>query len=252
MMYKNKFASAVKINGKILREEDGEVKIPFKSEYSIFLKNLNSRKAVVSVSIDGDDVLDGKKIIVEPNCISELEGFLKENIVTNKFKFVKRIKDIEEFRGIHVDDGIIRIEVQYEKEIPYVYPTYTITTTPAPYRYEKYTWYDYKTSGDTKSCSWNVETDGFPVAMACGATFSSSDVRSLDAGITVHGNESNQKFNYGHVGKLENESTVIVLQLVGYDGETLITTRDKIHCSVCGKSNKSNNKFCYNCGNCLD
>jgi hypothetical protein len=59
MMYSNRFVCSVKVNGKILREQSGTVTLPFGCEYEILLKNLNSRRAMVSVSVDGKDATDG-------------------------------------------------------------------------------------------------------------------------------------------------------------------------------------------------
>ena len=59
MMYNNKLAVAIKSAGKVLREfNKDEVYVPFGNEYSIFVKNMNSVRALVKVSIDGVDVGD--------------------------------------------------------------------------------------------------------------------------------------------------------------------------------------------------
>ena len=48
MMYESKLAAAIKVNGKVLREFNKDtVYIPFGSEYSILLKNLNTKRAIV-------------------------------------------------------------------------------------------------------------------------------------------------------------------------------------------------------------
>jgi len=59
MVYSKKFVAVIKCNGKILREtsKDNDVILPFGAEYSILLKNLDHRRAVAEVSIDGVDVL---------------------------------------------------------------------------------------------------------------------------------------------------------------------------------------------------
>ncbi len=45
MMYKQNFVVVVKCNGKILREQDSDVVyLPFGAEYSILLKNKDSRR----------------------------------------------------------------------------------------------------------------------------------------------------------------------------------------------------------------
>ena len=58
MVYQDKFVVSVKVNGKVLREHDKDhVYLPFGSEYSILLKNLESRKALVTINIDGKNAL---------------------------------------------------------------------------------------------------------------------------------------------------------------------------------------------------
>lgn len=120
MVYSEKFVAVVVCDGKILREKrvDGEdvVKMPFNSEYSIKLKNLNSVRALVSVEVDGKDVLDGKNLIIDANEDFDLKGFLKGYEATNAFKFIKKTQEISDHRGDKIDDGFIRITYQFEKQ----------------------------------------------------------------------------------------------------------------------------------------
>jgi len=90
--------------------DNNTVYIPFDSVYEIIFKNLNSRDALVDISIDGQNVLDNGHIIVRANSSGLLEGFLKDNKVTNKFKFIRKTNQISNYRGDFIDDGIIRIE----------------------------------------------------------------------------------------------------------------------------------------------
>ena len=90
MMYLKKLAVAVKVGGNILRENGEEVYVPFGSEYSIMLKNLESVNAVVSISIDGKCVTDNRELIIHPGASIELEGFIKNKKVSNKFKFIEK------------------------------------------------------------------------------------------------------------------------------------------------------------------
>ena len=110
MTYKDQFVVEVKCRGKILRVKDDAVHLPFGSEYSLYLKNLNSRRASVTISIDGQDVLDNQSLILEPNSSTELEGFLRGTTAKNRFKFINKTKEIQEHRGDKIDDGIIRVE----------------------------------------------------------------------------------------------------------------------------------------------
>jgi hypothetical protein len=116
-MYNAGLVCCIKSNGKILRENKDEIFLQFNSEYSILLKNLETRKALVKISIDGQDVLDNNSIIINPNSETELEGFMKGSVAKNRFKFIKKTKEISDFRGDRVDDGIIRIEYTYEQII---------------------------------------------------------------------------------------------------------------------------------------
>jgi len=118
MTYKDHFVVEVKYDGKILRVKDGAVYLPFGSEYTLLLKNLNSKKASVKVHIDGQDVLDYSSLIIGGNGQAELEGFLSGTTARNKFKFIHKTKEIQEHRGDKADDGIIRVEFAFEKPKP--------------------------------------------------------------------------------------------------------------------------------------
>jgi len=256
MMFSEKFVVSLKVDGKFLRDSEGEVKIPFGSEYEIYLKNLNSKDVVVTVQIDNQDVLNGHKIIVKAGQSSILEGFLQGTTATKKFRFIELTKDVEDFRGYKPEDGIIRITIQYEKDKPEYKLTYN--QIQPHYKYYHYDYNDtiYKNidvycgsiskgfnSSGISCTSYNVSSQsGLPTMDSC----------TSDVGITVGGENISQKFNYGTIGELEENIQVIVLRLSGYKGEekieTLITTKDKIKCSTCGLENSSNNKFCGRCG----
>ena len=120
MTYKDNFVAEVKCNGKILRIRDGAVNLPYGSEYTLLLKNLNSRKVSVKVHVDGQDVLDYSSLILDPNSSTELEGFLSGTVAKNHFKFIHKTKQIQEHRGDKIDDGLIRVEFAFEKPTPEV------------------------------------------------------------------------------------------------------------------------------------
>ena len=261
MAFCNNFVVSIKSNGNFLREqkfygkEGSEVRIPFGSEYSIYLKNMDSfRKALVSVTIDGKDVLDGDKIIVCPNCFVELEGFLNGMKVSNKFKFIERTEQIEEHRGIDPEDGIVRIEYWFEKPtdysgiIYYKYGELCNQGTSWPYK-------DIPRSiGTTTYTLSNSVANGYSVS--CDYTTSlDSHSQSDDTGITVHGDSSSQRFSQGYIKSTEERSSVICIVLKGEINskkvETAVYTKTPIKCPTCGKVNKSFSRFCSNCGTCL-
>lgn len=116
-MYESKLVASLKANGKILREFKDTVYIPFGSEYSFLLKNLNTKRALVNVFIDGDNMTPGGLVL---NAGQEIDlersikgGNLKEG---NRFKFIERTQAIEDGpRGVKLEDGLVRIEFQFEK-----------------------------------------------------------------------------------------------------------------------------------------
>lgn len=282
MMYKNDFVAVVKANGKILREDKNTVLVPFGSEYSILMKNLFGRKAVVSIWIDGEEVTKSGQLIINPNSEIELERFIENLNKGNKFKFIQKTEKIQQHRGDKIDDGIVRIEFQFEKEKPAIMYQPWTTTIGAPWNDN----WNYTTCNNTgtnirdlsQTYSSTIVTDSFE-SYECdtpSASASSGDdvivpqsmnvshaygLRSfapkVEEGITVKGSESTQQFKYGSVGTLEDEKHVITLQLKGYteSGKQVteaLTVQTKKKCSTCGTVNKSIAKFCRECGTFLE
>lgn len=145
-MYSDKLAIAVKVNGKVLREFKDTAFVPFGYEYSLLIRNLNSVRCRVSISIDGKDIADGDSFIINANSSLEIERFLKNGNMRagNRFKFIERTAGVEAHRGgAQVEDGIIRVEFEFEKELaPYKqhYPVWEPTpwvkpVWPKPYWY---------------------------------------------------------------------------------------------------------------------
>ena len=121
-MYNQKFAAAIKVNGKVLREFKDTVYIPFGSEYTILLKNLHTTRAVVNVYIDGDNAVPGG-LVIDPGREIDLERWIKNGNLSagNRFKFIERTETIENGpRGIKLEDGLIRIEHQFEQPRPVI------------------------------------------------------------------------------------------------------------------------------------
>lgn len=229
MMYKNNLVAVIKSDGYILRENNNTVYMPFGSEYSIYLKNKNVKRALVEIEVDGKNVLNGSKLLIGANESQEIKGFMKDMSTTNKFKFIEKTDQIRKHRGDKIDDGLVRIVYQFE-----YLPKPIVTWDFRPH------WnYD-----DVKYCDTTVYKSSNTALL--------SSFRS-DAGITVKGMEVNQNYNYGTVGNLEPEVYVIVLEIKGattYNKpvKTPVIVKHKTSCSICGTKNKSLNKFCFNCG----
>ncbi len=239
MVYQDNFVVAIKCDGKILREIDGVVRLPFGSEYSIFMKNLDSRNVVVSIDIDGENATDGK-VLINPYSTFELKGKIKNFSVDKKFKFVEKTEVVKENREDKIDDGIIRIEYQYENSYNYPLHAYSWYCPPIVYTYND----PYKKS---------TGTIGFT---SSGYSISYSNVYTVnDEGITVGGSDTKQDFIEKNITNLENTSHVITIKLKGNINtirvQKPVFSRDKLKCSVCGKTSKSSFKYCPHCGNRL-
>lgn len=127
MACNRKLVACLKVGGKVLREHDDKVYIPFSSEYSIYIKNLNSVRASVTLEIDGKNVFsDGSSLVVNPNSEVNIERWVNNQAKGNKFKYIERTSKIEDVRGIGTEDGILRIAFRYQKPMPkYVSPKVT-------------------------------------------------------------------------------------------------------------------------------
>ena len=87
MMYNSKLVASIKANGRILREQKDTVLIPFGSEYSILVKNLETRRAIVNIYIDGDCVT-GSGLVLNAGQEVALERFIKNG---NLYQHLKPI-----------------------------------------------------------------------------------------------------------------------------------------------------------------
>ena len=272
MVYNQKFIAVVKVNGKVLREQDDLVTLPFGSDYSILLKNLESRRASVSISIDSKDVLDGHSLIVNPNSEIELKGFMDKGVVRNSFRFIQKTQEISEHRGDNVDDGFIRIEFAFEKEKPEIIRK----TILHDHVYNPFGWTEVRYGSSAAEHDARMKLRGISGGVTGQSTISSAlsndsiketsqvyssqvvsdsldnSIPTHDEGITVKGAETHQGFREVKMGDLE-QSQVIIIRLKGttskgIEVEKPITVKTKIECPTCGKKSKSHVKFCANCG----
>lgn len=270
-MFNNRFVACIRVNGKILRENQNLVSIPFGAEYDILLKNLHSRRAMVNVSVDGQDATSGR-VIIAPNSSVTLERFIRNGNLSsgNRFKFIERTAGVEAFRGIGSDDSLVRCEFWAEQEAP------EIKHVIHEHHYDRWRW-PQQTPWLSNRFGGEQERGGFNYGRAQGGsvppgsdvtftanTCSAENIGSTatdftasmnSAGITVAGSESQQQFHSAMGFPLEANSHVIVLQLRGAVGGVTasrpITVELKPTCSSCGKVNKATNKFCSECGTAL-
>ena len=288
MTYKDKFVVEVKHNGKIMRVKNGFVTLPFGSEYSLLFKNLNSRRAVVNVSIDGEDVLDGKSLIIDKNSTTDLKGFMQGFSARNKFKFIKKSQEIQDHRGDRIDDGMIRVEFAYEVEEPVRIRQIINEHHEHHHHHHHHDWvrplrwyrsddvYYSSNASDISKGSPVNDVQTFNASFNSGETFDSTPLASAgapedlssnivedsldtpidDMGITVKGSQIQQDFRYATVGRTD-PSQVIVINLKGTDSQgqavqAPVTVQTKLTCSSCGLKSKSSYQFCPRCGTFLE
>jgi hypothetical protein len=261
MMYHNNFVSVIKSKGKVLREDgNGIVRLPFGSEYTILLKNKDSRKAVVNVEIDDESVAGA--IIVPANKTVELKGSLNDLKVRNKFKFIQKTKEIQDYRGDRLGDGLVRVEYKFEKKVAEPVRCYTPPVTIWPNRCKTKrsdsVWphtYDSPSTGD---CTYTYSNSaGIPRGtLTMSNSVECSALPKSDEGITVKGSKTRQDFVYGYTNELESQSSVIILHLRGLTKQRTkvkraITVKTKLRCPTCGRRSKSSMQYCGNCGTYL-
>jgi hypothetical protein len=268
-MYHKKFIAVIKNQGKTLRDGGGLVRLPFGSTYSILLKNKNSVKAVANVEVDGEDVLQNHGIIVSPNQSVEVTGWMRNMDRTNKFKFIRKTKEIQKFRGDRLDDGLVRIAYKFEKQLAFEpvvikdpWPVCPKNDWPKCPTNRWGTGYinDSFTTPIAGSLNGNYVMSSYNCSAPLGdgkiTVKNNRNIPLKDEGITIKGKIIDQGYRYATTNLLENTSHVIIINLRGISKtgrkvEKVITTRSRTQCDVCGRKWKSNVKYCGNCGNCL-
>ncbi len=283
-MYESKLAAAIKVNGKVLREFNKDtVYIPFGSEYSILLKNLNTKRAVVNICIDGQDIVEGG-LVLNAGQEVDLERFVKNGNLTegNRLKFIERTAGIEQHRGVKLEDGLVRIEFQFEQPVPAYRPPPIWTTTygnnnqiypqggisdatPTSYNVGGVLRsVDFSANGATVQAQATAAVNqycadnGIPNKSEVhdgAATMDWMDLSQTvnDVGITVPGSKSTQKFSTVYMGTMESEKFSMVFKLLGGEAvKKAVTVNHKPKCVTCGHTNKATAKFCNKCGTALE
>ena len=286
-MYNQKLVASIKVKGKILREFKDTVYIPFASEYSILLKNLNTVRAVVNVFVDGENAVPGG-LVIDPGRSVDLERCIKNGNLSegNRFKFIERTSQIEDGpRGIKEEDGLIRVEYQFELPRPVINLNQVFGNNSTIYSSE----YQGVTDKYSKTSGWisasgastisqmNVGgvlrgidySQGESVKATAAAAINQVAPDAIeyhsgaatmdwnDVGITVPGSKSTQTFQTVTMGALDPVKHNIVLRIVGDLGhnkpvDKAVTVKHKPKCVTCGKQNRAHAKFCVECGTALE
>lgn len=273
MMYNSKLVASIKTKGRILKEFKDTVYMPFGVEYSVLLKNLHTTRAVVNVFIDGENAVPGG-LVIDPGQSVDLERWIKNGNLTegNKFKFIERTAAIENGpRGIKQEDGLIRVEYQFESLRAYKgYPS-GVRSSGNIYPQNMPTTYNVggmlRSADFSKGASTRISAtsainnycadNGIRSQVEFHDGSATMDWCANETGITVPGSRSGQKFQHVTVGTLELEKHNIVLRILGDLGnnkpiEKPVTVKHKPKCVTCGHQNKHTAKFCVECGTALE
>jgi hypothetical protein len=283
MMYHNKLVASLKANGKILRENKETVLIPFGSEYSFLIKNLNTTRALIHIFIDGESVVSNGLVLNAGQEI-DLERYVRNGNLTegNRFKFIERTSAIEDHRGVKLEDGLVRIEFQFEL------PPMLSNDLPGWQQQQLWNGIKYGTITAMGSSQVSATTTQMNVggamrgvdyskgeAIKASATSAVNDycfannikpqgevhdgMATMDwneAGITVPGSHSSQTFSTTIMGRMETEKHSIVLKLLGETPDNRpvtkpVTVDRKPKCQTCGRLNQATADFCIKCGTSL-
>lgn len=272
MMYHNKLVATIRSRGKQLRELGDSVQIPFGSEYSIQLKNLDpTRRAVVEIEIDGKDTLDDGRLVINAGETVDVERFIVDGALDKgpRFKFVEMTDGIAASRGVKGEDGLVNITFQFEE--PIRYGGFYIHDWNTPFKTSP-TVYGDPICKSPSSLYSSVVDGSMRIGGSVGASLGSSagldnsfksapEVETLccsnilnqnEEGITVMGSESKQKFESTTVRDHDlGETHQIIFKLIGGEVKKPRYVRTKITCGDCTTKNKSSNQFCGNCGSNL-
>lgn len=254
--HKNNLVVAIKVNGKVLREFDDIVALPFGSTYEIFLKNLSPERCEIHISIDGKSISNDAKMIINGKSEITLKRYIDNDDMSigNSFKFIEKTKFIEKHRNTRAEDGLITITFSHELNIPKQQLPDNIPFNP--YWHEPYKstpWWD---SVPTCPNDWNTiwcstSQDSYPVKTYSNVNNAVTISNVMD-GITVPGEIVHQNFEHAMPIFSRTLETTLTLKLIGkIDDDTIdepIQAMRKVKCKICKTNIKQTDKFCRECG----
>jgi hypothetical protein len=235
------------------------------------------------VFIDGSNIVPGGLVIGAGQEV-DLERSLANNNLNagNKLKFIERTGAVEAHRGIKLEDGIVRIEYQFEKVYrrqdgvkwnqidepfngaygplmgsagPGTRPMFNINGVMRGVDYSQGETVRVKAASATTATlqSMNISTAslGHYKGQATMDSYAANET-----GITVPGSKSEQKFSTASWFATESEKHVLIFRLAGEteDNRAIrepVTVKTKPRCVTCGRQNKATANFCAECGTSL-
>jgi hypothetical protein len=278
-MYKDTIAIAIKHGNKPLPEFNNKFLIPDNTSFSIFLKNMNQKTAYINVFINEKKVTLNKIKLKNKESI-DIHRFEDTN---HTFHFIKKTLELQKQRKNQLEDGLIRIEVDFEKTLsdkvskinkdfekraeemnkdyfqkikphPLIpepcYPQEPILEGPLPHREGQF-FDDLIPSGGFKDITCDC-------IQTFGSTISNSDLDRIETnnGVIVPGkitNIENKIIDKDNIENIHNgesykyeiyESKTIILELEIDNNIELNITKTKKICPSCNKKYKHKYLYC--------
>lgn len=264
-MFKNSFAVAIKHNGQVLSENKESVFLPFGSEYSISLKNLNSLTAFVKIFIDGKEVTPLRGIEMDPKQSFDINRFYDKN---NSFKFIELTEEIKKQRGSDLEDSLVRVEVRFDEAESLFDKMNRLEKTtigpsigrdisfPEPYIVDGGPGSLFPPGGlvpQPSICdSIRYQAKDFTGDMTTAATATFASNGDNARGITVSGSPAQEAYpgkeSYSKQMRSLSSETIFNFLLTGFQDnqviDTAVTNKSKKICPTCGKKYKYKYNYC--------
>jgi hypothetical protein len=269
-MHKENLVVSVIAQGKICRENSGQVYLPYGTEYALRIKNLDTaRRVFATITIDGENVNDWQ-LVIGAGQTSELKGFVKNRLAHNSFKFIEWTDKIRQHKGDRPDWGIITVSFQFE-EVAYSNPYTDYLEQQKRYKEmldkierarrareiedARRPWKDMpRPYPNTPWISWKNENES---GILWSSTLSNSQcINSASCqGLTVPGSVVDQAFASTQLNGTLGTAHTLSLQLVGKRPDSrpvqVVRTARRVSCPTCGAKQKGNAKYCSECSTCL-
>lgn len=259
------FVIAVLNNGKVLREVNGTVFLPFNSEYTIRVKNPTGYRVGVVIDVDGTEITNGK-VVIDPRDSIDLKRMLVNGDMYNgpALKFVPlsdgRVQD-----PTSSENGVIKVRFYKEVSIPKNY------TYGSDYYRVKFSDVDNTVGTDPgflrnlgSSAVRNAQTKGIVGQSIFGSSaetlcsshdsFSGNIERRVtcstagQAGATVEGSNVSQQFKQVSMEFEPFACATLVLRMRGLEEPVFSKSKEKLYCTNCGGKIKITDNFCGKCG----
>lgn len=230
--YSNRFVLCILVNGQVQKDlANGEVHIPFGSEYVVRARNKNDRRAVVELSIDGETV---GRYVVEARSHYDIRRWADKDVA---FKFVdlesedaydhgKQGPNPDKSKGLVVASFFLekarpapaKVEHIYHHYTPTPWPGTTIRRPTCDLSSHEVRTADVRSGG---ACSMSNSVQASNAVGAASISSGMEFVKSMsipspiEEGCTVEGGRTGDRLRTVHVD-VEEVATVLSLFLKGY------------------------------------